>query len=197
MRPIALAMLLAACAVPPQPHAAAEPAASRPDPPTGAAIEPSGFATILGAPPVPYPDTPPASDRVESEPQRLARETGISVAEAEARMNPDEPTMRAAMALRDRLAREAAGNFIDVRILRDPRPRYVFHFRRDGAATLGRFTSDIRFAAAEGGVPAAELEPLMHEWLNRFRPHRLGVSASIDAFGGGGEIHTRVSRSEI
>ena len=197
MRPFFLAMFLAACAVPQHPETVAEPASARPAPPTGATIEPSGFATILAAPPVPYPETPPPSDRGESEPERIARENGISVAEAEARMNPDESTMQAAMALRDRLARGAAGNFVDVRIVRDPAPRYVFHFRRFAAATLARFSSDPRFAAVEGGVPAAELEPLLREWLERFRPHRLGSAASIDPFEGRVEIEAGVSRPEF
>jgi len=173
--------------------AAAEPEAPRPAPLRGARIEPSGYATILSAPPAPVP--PPAPDP-EPETVRIARERGISVAEAEARMNPDEATTTAAMELRQRLATEARGNFIDLRIVRDPEPRYVFQFRRDGTATLARFTSDPRFAATEGGVPHDELAPILHEWLDRFGRHRLTTSGSANPFDGTIEIHIGVGRSE-
>jgi hypothetical protein len=111
-------------------------------------------------------------------------------------MNPDEETARAAQALRERLGREARGNFIDARIVRDPKPRYIFQFRRDAAATLARFTSDPRFAAAEGGIPASELRPLLEQWLERFRPHRLGNMAEADPFAGEVRIHTGVTERE-
>lgn len=101
------------------------------------------------------------------------------------------------MALHRRLQREAAGNYVDVRIIRDPRPRFLFHFRRNGAETLRRFTRDPRFAAADGGTPQSELEPIMHSWMERFARHRLGGSGGADPFTGIIEIDVGVSRSEF
>jgi hypothetical protein len=183
---------LAACSAQSQTTAGPAPA-----PPTGATIESSGFATILSVPPEPYPESAPAFDRGESEPQRLAREAAISVSEAEARMNPDEATRNAAMALRRRLESGARGNYVDVRIVRDPLPRFVFYFRRDAAATLARFTSDKRFSAREGGRPARELQPLFDEWMAKLGKHRLVSGGSIDAFHGEVELDMGVSRSEF
>ncbi len=185
--------ILASCTSPPE---QAEEAPATIPPPTGATIEPSGHATILTAPLEPYPDAPPPLPG-ENEPQRMARETGISVSEAESRMNPDADTMRAAIALDRRLEREAVGNYVDVKIIRDPRPRYVFYFRRDAAETLARFTSDRRFQAVEGGVPAAELEPLFQSWMERLQKHRLVTGGAINAFEGEVELEVGVSRPEF
>lgn len=190
-------LLLGACAAASVTNAAqeaAEPELAAPTP-TGARIEPSGFATILSAPPIPYPDSPPAPPG-EQETQRIAREQGISVSHAELMMNPDEAAMTAANALRRRLEREEAGNYVDARIIRDPRPRYQFHFRRNGAETLARYTKDPRFTAATVGVPHAELEPVMREWFARFAPFRLSSAGGTNPFEGTIEIEIAVGRSE-
>ena len=180
----------------PPPAVAIPPLPVAPPPPTGARIEPSGFATILDAPHVPYPDAPPAPPG-EQETERLAREQGISVSHAERMMNPDPATMRAAIALDRRLEREARGNYVDVQIVRDPRPRYQFHFRRNGPETLARFTRDPRFRAVTGGVPAVELQPVMDEWMRRFQAQRLTNGGSVNPFEGVVEIDLGVSRSEF
>jgi hypothetical protein len=163
--------------------------ASAPDPsrnghtgmPTAANIEPTGFATVLRAPP--STASTPRPPRVESESERIARGRGISLAEAELLMNPDEAATRDATALDQRLKTQAAGNYIAMRIVRDPNPRFTFQFRRNATATLARFTSDRRFVAAEGGVPREELQPLFDEWQARFEPHILGAG-SVNEFDG-------------
>ena len=210
MRLMCFAFLaLGACSVPQAAPQAVAPAAALseaapqapvtptgPPPPTGARIEPSGFATILSAPPLPYPDAPPAPPR-EQESQRIAREQGTSVSRAERMMNPDSATMQAAMALHRRLQRDAPGNYVDVQIVRDPRARYQFHFRRNGPETLARFTRDARFQAVTGGVPAAELQPIVDEWLRRLTPLRLATGGGADPFRGVARIDLGVSRSEF
>ncbi|WP_206185452.1 hypothetical protein [Sphingosinicella sp. CPCC 101087] len=122
--------------------------------------------------------------RMESESQRIARTRGIPLAEAELLMNPDEAATRDALALDRRLKTHAEGNYIGMRIVRDPDPRFAFQFRRNATATLARFTSDRRFAAAEGGVPREELQPLFDEWLARFEPHRILGAGSVNEFDG-------------
>ena len=197
-------LLIAACTgsqaepqpAPPPPAVSISPLPIGPTPPTGARIEASGYATILDAPHVPYPDAPPALPG-EQETERLARERSISVSHAERMMNPDAATMRAAMALDRRLEREARGNYVDVRIVRDPTPRYQFHFRRDGPETLARFTRDPRFRAVTGGVPPQELQPLVDEWLRRLEPHRLFGGGAADPFEGVVRIDITVGRSEF
>ncbi|MCD9032039.1 hypothetical protein LDO32_09930 [Luteimonas sp. Y-2-2-4F] len=152
------------------------------DRPVGATIEPSGFATVLHAPPSAAPV--PGPPRIESEPERVARERGIPVADAERLMNPDEAAHEAAMALNRRLKAQDAGNYVGVRIVRDPEPRFAFQFRRDAAATLARFTSDPRFVAREGGLTREELQPLFDAWWKRFEPHRILGGGSVMEFDG-------------
>lgn len=157
-------------------------------PPRGAVLEPSGFATILSAPPVPYPDVVP--------PDPYADQPRPSDANPYAMMNPDQDTMRAAIQLLARLRTEARGNYVDAMVIRDPKPRYVFYFRRNAAATLARFTSDPRFEAREGGVPAEELEPLFQEWHRRFAKRRLSSTGSLRTFEGDVQINLGVSQAE-
>ena len=166
--------------------------------PVGATVGPAGFATILTAPPKPYSKKPPPPVvRQEGPKQAIARRLGISLAEAEARMNPAPASGRAAMELTQRLRTGAKGNFVDVVIERDPLPRYVFYFRRDAAATLRRFTSDPRFRSREQGVPAAELQPIFDEWWKRFQPYRLVGGGAVYADQGVVRFDMNVDEAEF
>ena len=157
-------------------------------------IERSGFATLLDAPPIPYPDAPPPPPP-EPEPVRIARGEGISLTEAEQMMNPDDAAMAAAIALDQRLKAGAAGNYVGMRIVRDPRPRFAFQFRSDAAATLARFTRDPRFVSREGGVPDAELQPIFDKWWPRFQAHRLVGGGSVRGFDGVVQFDMNIDRA--
>jgi hypothetical protein len=77
----------------------------------------SGLGTITSAPPVAYPDVvPPDPNAAAARPD----------ARRERLMNPDESARAEAMRLRDRLEREARGNYVDIRVIRDPKPRFAF-----------------------------------------------------------------------
>ena len=79
-------------------------------------------------------------------------------------MNPDEPALEAAQTL-DRKLREAErGNYIGMRVVRDPDVRFAFQFRRADSATLRRYTQDPRFTTREGGVTREDLQPIFDEW---------------------------------
>lgn len=191
MRALLIGWLLAqagACA----PSLAEEGAESAPapeasPPPRGTRIEPSGYATILEASSVPYPEAVPPDPHAEAprDPNPYAM------------MNPDPATMEAALRLERRLIREAPGNYVDVKVIRDPRPRFAFYFRRDAEATLARFTRDPRFKAVEGGLPERELKPLFEEWAARFQKRNLGFHGSIRTFEGDVELNLGVPRSEF
>lgn len=169
---ISLMTALAGCAAlppPTGPAAAAVPTVA-PALPTGAIAEASGYATLLSAPPSPpRRRTPLGSAPVEGD---------------ERYRNPDEAEMRDAQTLDRRLKASEAGNYIGYRVVRDPAPRFAFQFRRDAAATLARHSRDPRFTAREGGVPAAELQPIFDEWFPRFVAHRLVGGGSVQAFDG-------------
>lgn len=147
----------------------------------GVAAAPDGFVTILTAP----PSNPSAAvARGEAPTDRLVRERGVSVAEAGQMANPDEAATRAAMILDRRLQAEGGLDYVGMRIVRDPDPRFAFQFRRDAAATLARFTADRRFVAVEGGVPRNELQPLFDAWWARLEPHRVLGGGSVMEFDG-------------
>lgn len=151
--------------------------------PPGVVIAPSGFATLLEAPPVPYSDDPPPSP-AEGEATRLARARGVPLTEAERMMNPDDAATQAAIALDHRLRSRAPDNYVGMRIIRDPQPRFAFQFRRDAAATLARYTRDPRFVSREGGIPEAELQPIFDLWWPRFQEDRLVGGGSVNGFDG-------------
>ncbi|KPN20343.1 hypothetical protein AO715_10720 [Xanthomonas sp. Mitacek01] len=150
--------------------------------PSGMTLEPSGFGTLLDAPPSPVPSQ--VVDRTGDEVLRLARERGVSVSEAEMLMNPDDASRHLAQALDRRLAEEAPDTYVGVRVVRDPEPRYAFQFTRDADATLARFVQDDRFIAVEGGVRRQDLQPLLDEWMPKLSAHRLFGGGSVMEFDG-------------
>lgn len=164
--------------------AAAAPIAS--SVPRGATIGPSGYATILSAPPTGplaappvEPPRPPADGRPTPLPMR--RE---AIAARESMANPDDAAREAAQALNRRLRAGERGNYVGMRVVRDPKPRFAFQFRRNAAATLARYTRDPRFTSREGGLTTAELQPIFDEWWKRFEPYRLVGGGAVYEFDG-------------
>lgn len=138
--------------------------------PARATIGSNGYATLLSAPPSPAPPPRPRQPTPSEGDESLR--------------NPDEAAMRDAQALDRRLKAAEGVNYIGYRIVRDPSPRFAFQFRRDAAATLARHTRDPRFAAREGGVPTAELQPIFDEWFPRLTAKRLVGGGSVMEFDG-------------
>lgn len=164
---------------------------------SGATIGASGYATILAAPPPPYRNAPRSPGPPEwSTEARTARRLERAAARSTVPMNPDRATRSTALSLRDRLRVEARGNFVDVKIERDPEPRFAFYFRRDAVATLARVTNDPRFRARTGGIPKEELEPLYSEWERRLRQHRLVQASDLNPIEGYAQIFLGVSEAE-
>ena len=154
--------------------------------PQGAPIGPTGYATILSAPSTNVitaspeaPPPPPADGRATPLPMtREAREARSRM------MNPDEASRVAAYVLDRRIGRAERGNYVGMRIVRDPGPRFAFQFKRNAAATLARYTRDPRFTSREGGLTTAELQPIMDTWWKRFEPYRLVGGGSVYEFEG-------------
>jgi hypothetical protein len=154
--------------------------------PHGATINPSGYATILSAPPtgpITAPPVAPPPPPADGRPTPLPM-TSEARAARERMMNPDDATREAAQALDRRIGRAERGNYVGMRIVRDPGPRFAFQFRRDAAATLARYTRDARFTSREGGLTRAELQPVFDEWWKRFEPFRLVGGGSVYEFDG-------------
>lgn len=99
-------------------------------------------------------------------------------------MNPDQATREAAQTLDRRLNTAERGNYIGLRIVRDPGPRPAFQFRRNAAATLAKYTRDPRFTWREDGIPASELQPVFDDWWKRFELFRLVGGGAVYEFDG-------------
>ena len=154
--------------------------------PRGATIGSSGYATILFAPPTgaitapPMAPPPPPTDGRPT-PLPMTRE---AIAARESMANPDDAARQAAQALNRRLREAERGKYVGMRIVRDPRPRFAFQFKRNAAATLARYTRDSRFTSREGGLTRVELQPVFDEWFRRFEPHRLVGGGAVYEFDG-------------
>lgn len=162
--------------------------------PRGATIEPSGYATILSTPPAvatggppsvlapaPPPPTLPPPPNGRATPLPMTPE---AIAARESMMNPDEAARKAAMTLDRRLKLAERSNYVGVRVVRDPRARFAFQFRRNAAETLARYTRDPRFTTREGGIPTFELQPTFDTWWKRFEPFRLVGGGAVYQFDG-------------
>ena len=183
MRAIVILSLLAgACATLPAPADGPEtaPAAMRAGEavmPTGAKRGPGGYASIGPTPPSSLPQTPPP---MPTELDVLARQTSMGTpaeqAAAWARVNGDAAFQQEFERLRDVLARHEPGNFITVRLVRDPGVMGEFVFARDGAATLAKYTADPQFRAVTTGVDPVGFTQLEQLWLTRTREDKAPIT---------------------
>ncbi len=112
-------------------------------------------------------------------------------------MNPDEAARIAAQALDRRIGRVERGNYVGMRIVRDPSPRFAFQFRRNAAAMLARYTRDPRFTSREGGLTKAELQPVFDTWWKRFEPLRLVGGGGVYEFDGVVRFSMNVDEAEF
>ena len=199
-----LGLLLAAACAPatkpppvqnsPEPEQAAQPRIV----PTGAAIEASGFATILQAPSPPYPKTPPPPEnRPTSEAGWYGQSQGISEEEAAKRQQEQAALRPQFERLLGVLRAKEAGNFTAPRIVHSPDWAFLFYFKRDPQATLAKYTRHSRFKAALARYTQGELDALAKPWIDRFAAHRLlGGHGSDPTFGEVG-VDLIVSQAEF
>lgn len=164
--------------------------------PTGAKIEPSGFATIERAPPVPYPEAPPLFEDPYAGALWYARMRGMSIEEAERRNREQQaarPELERLIAL---LRVREAGNFTAVRIVHKPDWAYVLYFRRDPEGTLAKYSSHPRIKAALARYTREELAVLAKPWLDRLVARKLTAGSAPDATFGTAEIALKVTEEE-
>ncbi len=167
-------LLLSACATVPDgavPEAAIPPTANLASPmPKGARVEPSGYLTIRDVPPTDIPvEAPPRPDTLDS----FARKTGLGTPEEQARAweaaNGDAAFQHELQRLRGVLEQQEADNFVSVRLVRDPQVSGEFAFRRDGPATLAKYTTDPVFRAVTVDTDPVALAELRALWEERMR----------------------------
>lgn len=188
--------VLAACAadVAPQRQAVASSAWV----PTDARIEPSGHASLVRVPSPAYADAPPPPDNRPpgDEAARYARDQGISEAEATKRLAAQMAIRPEFERLLATLRNHEAGNFIAPRMVHAPDWAYVFHFKRDPAASLARYTRHPRFRSALAPYTRAELDALIEPWAERFQKAGILNGYGSDDTLGTAEFMLTLTRAE-
>ena len=135
--------------------------------PTGATIEPSGFATILEVPPAPFAPQapgapePPAADQIEGQ-EQFRR---VAEFQNDIREEVD--------ALHRTLERAEKGNFVDLYFENEGEPHVVFRFLRDPERTLAKYTKNPHFRAARADYANAELAAALEFMMETFRDERV------------------------
>lgn len=153
--------------------------------PTGATLEASGFATITDAPAdlaglklyVPNEQGMDDFARVGAEQNRL-----FPI------MNP----------VANQLRRREKANFIDHYIDNDgPQVMFVFLFRKDGPATLAKYTRHPQAIAKNVNWAKDEREAQRHIWMKRLADAGIYVGSSIDIKTGMIEMETGMTQSDF
>jgi hypothetical protein len=135
--------------------------------PRGATIEPSGFATILAAPPAPFAPAAPGEPKPPTADQVAAQEQFRRVAEFQNSVRDEVD------ALHRTLDRREKGNFVDLYFENEGEPHVVFRFLRDPETTLRKYTRDPRFRAATAKYSMAELAAALDFMMETFRDDRI------------------------
>ena len=166
--------------------------------PSGARLEPSGFATIGRVPSTPLPDQPPpAENRPGSEAEWYARANGISVAEATKRQREQQALLGELNRLGQLLPKQEAGNYAGVRMVHQPDWAYIYYFKRDPQRTLAKYTRHPRFRAELARYTEAQLQALLKPWTDRFAKLDIMGGWGTDATAGTGEIMLSVTAEEF
>ena len=166
--------------------------------PTGAKIEPSGYATIERAPHLPYPEEPPAADtNPGAEAEWYARDQGISVAEARQRQAEQQAMFTEFELLLANLRAREPGNFTAARMIHQPDWGYEMYFKRDPERTLAKYTQNPRFTAKHARYTREELEALIKPWTERFTAEKMTGGWGVDDTYGTANIMMAVTEAEF
>jgi hypothetical protein len=164
--------------------------------PTGATIEPSGFATVERAPAVAYPDEPPPAETWPGETAWYARSHGLSVAEAQRRQREQQALRPEFERLIELLRVREPSNFTAPRVVHKPDWAYVLYVKRNPQRTLAKYTSHPRIKAGLARYTEEELRTLAKPWVDRFIVHKLAGGWGSDATYGRAEIMMNVTEEE-
>ena len=167
--------------------------------PTEARREASGYATIGLVPPSALPRTPPP---MPTQLDSFARQTALGTPEERAQAwdnaNGGEDFQREFQRLREAIESGEKGNFLEVRLVRDPGVMGEFAFYRDGEATLAKYTQDPRFRAVTTGVDPVALAELDRIWSERMMERDAAISLlARDPAGGRLELSVGIEEAEF
>ena len=165
--------------------------------PTGATLEPSGYASVGLTPPSAFPaDPPPMPTQLDV----LARQTSLGTEQQRSlawqNANGTEEFQNTFFQLREQIARAEGANFIEVRYIRENGVQGEFLFQRDGAATLRKYTQDPRFVARTASFDAARLRSLRETWQRRMGEGAI-TGLSANEFEGRVEIDSGLTEEDF
>jgi hypothetical protein len=163
--------------------------------PTGARIEPSGFASIETAPMTPA-KKPPRDRGPKDEPGFYAQLAGVSQAEAMKRIDAQNAMRPEFERLLATLRAKEPGNFTSARMIHKPDWAYEIYFKRDAAETLAKYTNNPRYKPATAPYSQAELEAIAKPWTDRFTAQRLTSGWGTDDTYGTIDIMMDVTEAE-
>jgi hypothetical protein len=188
-----LASALTACATP-KPAAVAPSLSALP---TGAEQSPSGYLTILKAPPPPFPAEPPPEPQVVDDfAKRVSSRDPAVRARAWEEVNGSPAFQAELQRLAQTLAREERDDYVQVRLVRDPTVAAEVWFKRDADRTLARYTSNPLFRPRQGGLSVRQQESLNRLWVERAGSGDLISTVGIDPLGSV-EISVAVEEAEF
>ncbi|MBH5323543.1 hypothetical protein [Aurantiacibacter sediminis] len=167
--------------------------------PAGTTIEPSGYATILDAPPSPFPEIAPedAYQNTLSPVEQFARDNGLSLEEAAAAINGPPELQAELQRLQPLLRANEAETFVDFVMVRDPGVRMEVWFTRNAEETLARYTSNPLFVPRDGGVTPENAQALADIWIERSREYPVIQLIGTSSVGGDVELGIGIEEAEF
>ena len=168
--------------------------------PPQATLDDAGFLNIGTVPRTPFATEPPPERSTEDDAvAQFARRYGLSRDAAYAAMMSNGPAglHEEIEALQERLRVSEPGNFVEMRMVREPDVKMEVWFKRDGAATLARYTDNPRFVARAGGLTLAEAEALSNKWFDRFSTAGLSFGGGFGGTDGILDVDVGISEREF
>ena len=156
-----------------------------------AKIEPSGYATILDAPPAPFSPTDPSAPAPPTAQQIAAQEQFARVGQFQ------NSVMQQVQALVERLRRAERGNFVSVYYDNEGDPSVVFQFLRDGPGTLRKYTRHPRFLGKTVRWSEKQLMADMNFVMKAFAADRVIQGAGIGGSGNAVTVEVIVPEAEF
>jgi len=163
--------------------------------PTGARIEPSGFASIEIAPET-SAKKPERNRGPKDEAGFYAQMAGVSQAEAMKRIDAQNAMRPEFERLLATLRAKEKANFTSARMIHKPDWAYEIYFKRDAAKSLAKYTANPRFRPATAPYSLAELEKIAKPWTDRFTAQRLTGGWGMDDTYGTIEVMMNVTEAE-
>ena len=157
----------------------------------GATIGPSGFATILDAPPAPFTPAQPG------DPKPLTAEQLASHAQFRRAGDFQNEVREEVQALAEKLRSRERGNFVDLYYENEGEPHVVFRFLRNGKQTLAKYTKHPRFFATEVRYSMPELRRAMDFMMETFRDDRVIAGGGIGSKTNRADIEINVPEEEF